>query len=224
MPRKMKDLEWNFTAGPLRVTDASRGQWERLHATYKAVLPRADGTVQEFVQSIPHSTDDELLRVVAKSGVAQPRQRFDISKQPRAPLREVNTPLLRERLEKLTVKPLPKRPVEEYSVQRQRKRETESEVASEVFSITTVASRAARSRAAETNASGRASGKPSSEAKAASAVSASKASAASSKRSHASSIRDELRTEREARERLQTERDRLTKELDAISQVTETKA
>lgn len=110
MPRKMKDLEWNFSAGPLRVSDCNRKQWDRLHATYKAVLPRPDGTLEEFVHHIPHTSDDELLKVVAQSGVAQPRRRFNVHDLPQAPKREVNTPLLRERLAKNTVPPLPKRP------------------------------------------------------------------------------------------------------------------
>jgi hypothetical protein len=106
IPRKMLDMQWYFSANPLRVADCSGKHWSRLHATYKAMIPQPGGGVLFLKQRYPHVTDEELYQKVYNSGVAKPRQQRQLPPLPPRP--EVNTPLLRQRLKEAMVPPLPR--------------------------------------------------------------------------------------------------------------------
>lgn len=126
LPQKRMDLTWNFTAGPLRVTDCTSRQWQRLHAKNRWMIPQPGGAPPlKVTEILPHVSDDELLMQVGLSGVAKPpgvlrppgfqsegTQRIKVGasavsttwKQSR-PM--PSTPEMHERLRATAVKPLP---------------------------------------------------------------------------------------------------------------------
>ena len=215
IPRKMMDMEWNFSANPLRVADCSGKHWKRLHATYRSMIPQPGGGVLVLKQKYPHISDDELYLQVFNSGVAKPRRE---RKLPPLPDRgDVNTPLLKERLKQQMVAPLPKRPPPTYQAK------TVVSDASSCFSVSTAAGPAGKSVVSVATKS-RVSGAPAatevrsnvSGAKPSTSVASNAVSGTSTTRSRIESIAAELRKEREERERTQ---DQLSEVSSTLSRV-----
>lgn len=73
-PQKMMDLQYHFSAGPLRIAECTSRQWTRLHAPNKWIIPQPGGAPPLTVQEpINHISDDDLLRTVAAGGLGKPK-------------------------------------------------------------------------------------------------------------------------------------------------------
>lgn len=110
--KKMLDMQFNFSCGPLRVSKVCPMHWNRLHATHKTLMPLPGGRLELFKAKVPHASDEELLEMVRASGVGRPRptrgQRE--ASVTGLPQRRVDTPLLQHLLKSQYVQPLPVRP------------------------------------------------------------------------------------------------------------------
>ena len=137
--RKTLDMQWYFTAGPLRVSGlAGKHHWRRLHASNTTMIPQPKGGLHVIKSNIPHRGDKLLEEDVKNSGVAKPRPERTLP--PVTKKRDIpGTPELRKRVLDAAIPPLPKRPKGPSSVITD---------GSSIFSVTTVA-RTAVSKANE---------------------------------------------------------------------------
>lgn len=134
--RKTLDMQWYFTAGPLRVSGlAGKNHWRRLHASNTTMIPQPKGGLHVIKSHIPHKGDKQLEEDVQKSGVAKPRPERHLP--PVIQRTTPGTPELRRRVLEAAVPPLPKRPKGPAS--------TVSD-GSSIFSVTTVARSAVTSK------------------------------------------------------------------------------
>ena len=194
------DLQWNFSATPLRMCDCRPSHWSRLHAKYKGVFPQADGSVATITQSIGHVDDEVLCARVLSSGIAKPKKERTLPELPPRP--PVNTPLLRERLKAKTILPLPQ-PSRSYVARTD---------GASVFSKTTAASKASSQHgSAHASSCG-----PKS--------SVGKSSRRSSKQDLVEKLRDELEQEKHEQKEVREELAEATKGLESLERAVEERA
>ena len=72
--RKMRDIEWNYSAAPTRKTKATSAHWDRLHSTYKTAVPDARGNLTVIKTIYPHKSDAALAVQVAATSYANPNR------------------------------------------------------------------------------------------------------------------------------------------------------
>jgi hypothetical protein len=104
--KKMLDMQFNFSCGPLRVSQGCPEHWDRLHATHKTLLPLPGGRLELFKERVPHHTDEALV-----ASLAGPHSMAHATKKGPPPshiaTRRVDTPLLNHLLMSTYIAPLP---------------------------------------------------------------------------------------------------------------------
>lgn len=104
--KKMLDMQFNFSCGPLRVSHSCPEHWDRLHATHKTLLPLPGGRLELFKERVAHHSDDAL-----EASLAGPNSMAHATKRGPPPstttLRRVDTPLLNHLLMSTYIAPLP---------------------------------------------------------------------------------------------------------------------
>jgi hypothetical protein len=150
--KKMLDMQFNFSCGPLRVSQGCPEHWDRLHATHKTLMPLPGGRLELFKERVPHRSDEELAATLSgPNSMAHARKKGPADVKS-VTTRRVDTPLLKELLQATFVAPLPQKenPDEpKLLMQRRKLQESGSPVVAQkppkscdsVFSCTTVASR-----------------------------------------------------------------------------------
>lgn len=106
--KKMLDMQFNFSCGPLRVSKGCPEHWDRLHATHKTLLPLPGGRLELFKERVPHHSDNAL-----EASLAGPNSMAHATKKGPPPptnvthRRVVDTPLLNHLLMSTYIAPLP---------------------------------------------------------------------------------------------------------------------
>lgn len=156
-PKKMQDMQFFFSCGPLRVSSTCPKHWDRLHAAHRSVMPLPGGRLEKFEVRVPHTSDEALASQVClrerpvgdtSSGTVQCNGKLGGV----IPKRDIDTPILQHLLRSTYVPPLPVRPNSNDPIRIKEERirrsagyvaEVVSDDGSSVFSSTTVASKPA---------------------------------------------------------------------------------
>lgn len=106
--KKMLDMQFNFSCGPLRVSQGCPEHWNRLHATHKTLLPLPGGRLELFKERVPHQCDEALEATLAgPHSMAHASKKGPLPVVCSATIRRVDTPLLNHLLQATYVAPLP---------------------------------------------------------------------------------------------------------------------